>query len=247
MLKVNPAISFLIFLMMMVIITFATSFIQYVVIFISLFIVVIIKGLELSKLFRLFMYITFFSSLMLLYNALIIHEGDVILSIGFINIYSKAVLFTLRVYVRSILFFMTGFIQLYSTDSYELVKGIEYLFSPLKVFKIDIKKLSTTMMISLMFLPLLFNELNRIFKAKAAKGQDIRGTGILIKIKSVMPILIPLFLISFKKADDIAVAMDIKCYDHFEQRTSFYQINMRFYDIFAVFIVLIYGILIFMV
>jgi energy-coupling factor transport system permease protein len=108
----------------------------------------------------------------------------------------------------------------YTTTPISLTDGIEKLLKLLKKLKFPVHEMAMMMTIALRFIPTLIDETDKIMKAQAARGADIGTGNLLERAKSFIPILIPLFVSSFRRADDLAVAMEARCYRGSKGRTS---------------------------
>ena len=99
-----------------------------------------------------------------------------------------------------------------STMSTDINNGLEWVLSPLKVIKVPVSVLSMTISLTLRFIPTLIDETDKIMKAQKARGADFETGGIVQKAKSLIPLLVPLFISSFRRADELAMAMEARCY-----------------------------------
>ena len=124
----------------------------------------------------------------------------------------------------------------YTTSPIALTDAIEYLFSPLKVFKFPAHELAMMMTIALRFVPTLMDESEKIRNAQMSRGADFESGNIFKRVKSMIPILIPLFVSSFRKADELAIAMESRCYHGGEGRTRMHQLKFRLADLLAILI-----------
>ena len=104
--------------------------------------------------------------------------------------------------------------------------AIERLFSPLKVFKLDVHSVAMTMTIALRFIPTLIEEIDKITAAQKSRGADLETGNLVHRAKALVPILIPLFISSFRRANELAYAMDCRCYKGGEGRTKMKQVKM---------------------
>lgn len=128
----------------------------------------------------------------------------------------------------------------YTTSPTLLTDAIERLFSPLKVFKINVHSIAMMMTIALRFIPTLINEVEKIMAAQKSRGADIESGNLIQKGKALIPIFIPLFINSFMRAYDLAFAMECRCYQGGEGRTRLKQMKMKLRDyISAVILVLV--------
>lgn len=164
--------------------------------------------------------------------------GTPLFTLGFITITKEGLVTAALVSIRILLLISAGSLMTYTTTPLVLTVGIEKLMGPLKYIKVPTAEIAMMISIALRFIPTLMEETEKIMKAQAARGADI-GTGNLIqRAKSFIPILIPLFISSFKRADDLAVAMDSRCYHGSEGRTSISELKYAKVDL-SVFIVYI--------
>lgn len=147
---------------------------------------------------------------------------------------------------RIILLVVVGSMLTYTTTPTDLTDAIERLFKPLKVFKLDVHSLAMTMTIALRFIPTLIEEIDKIMSAQKSRGADMESGGIIRRIKALVPVLIPLFISAFRRATELAYAMDCRCYRGGEGRTKMKQVKLSARDyIAAAAVVIIFALLIF--
>lgn len=139
----------------------------------------------------------------------------------FIHIYEEGVIFAVFMAVRIVLLVVGMSVSLtYTTTPIALTDGIEALLNPLKKIKVPVHDFAMMMTIAMRFIPTLIEETDKIMDAQKARGADFESGGLVKKAKALIPILIPLFVSSFKRADDLAVAMECRCYRGGEGRTK---------------------------
>lgn len=144
----------------------------------------------------------------------------VIINLGFTKIYYEGVMYAVLMVVRIIsLLAGTSVILTYTTTPIALTDGIERLLSPLKKIKLPVHEFAMMMTIALRFVPTLIEETDKIMGAQKARGADFTSGNLKNRAKSLVPILIPLFVSAFRRADDLAVAMECRCYRGGEGRT----------------------------
>lgn len=112
----------------------------------------------------------------------------------------------------------------YTTSPIALTDGIERLLSPLKKIKLPVHELAMMMTIALRFIPTLLEETDRIMKAQSSRGADFTTGNLWQRAKSMVPLLVPLFISAFRRADDLATAMEARCYRGGEGRTKMHQL-----------------------
>ncbi|EOS38463.1 energy-coupling factor transporter transmembrane protein EcfT [Lachnospiraceae bacterium] len=122
--------------------------------------------------------------------------------------------------VRLIYLIMGSSIMTFTTTPNGLTDGIECLLRPLNRFRVPVHEVAMMMSIALRFIPLLLEETDKIMKAQIARGADLESGNIIQRTKAMVPILIPLFVSSFRRANDLAMAMESRCYNGGENRTK---------------------------
>ena len=112
------------------------------------------------------------------------------------------------------------FLLTYTTSPIALTDGLEALLGPLKKIKVPVHELAMMMCIALRFIPTLIEETDKIMSAQKARGADFESGGLLSRVKALVPILVPLFISAFRRADELATAMECRCYQGGEGRTK---------------------------
>jgi energy-coupling factor transport system permease protein len=147
-------------------------------------------------------------------------DGNTLVNLGFARITDQGLLRAAIVSLRVFMLIASASVMTYTTTPIMLTDGIEKLLNPLKKIKFPVHEMAMMMTIALRFIPTLIDETDKIMKAQAARGADIGTGNLLERAKSFIPILIPLFVSSFRRADDLAVAMEARCYRGSKGRTS---------------------------
>lgn len=125
------------------------------------------------------------------------------------------------------------FMLTYTTSPIALTDGLESLLNPLKKIKVPVHELSMMMCIALRFIPTLIEETDKIISAQKARGADFETGNLIARAKALIPILVPLFISSFRRADELAVAMECRCYHGGEGRTRMKQLHYAKRDVAA--------------
>ena len=144
-----------------------------------------------------------------------------------------------------ILMLVTGtFLLTYTTSPISLTDGLESLLSPLKRIKLPVHELSMMMCIALRFIPTLIEETDKIMSAQKARGADFESGNLLQRVKALIPILVPLFISAFRRADELATAMECRCYQGGDGRTKMKLLRYHLQDVkaFAIGAVMIAGV-----
>ena len=130
-----------------------------------------------------------------------------------------------------------------TTTPNNLTDGMEKLMNPLKKLKVPVHEVSMMMSIALSFIPTLVEETDKIMKAQAARCADFESKNLIKRVKSYIPILVPLFISAFRRANDLAMAMEARCYNGGEGRTKMYPLIYNKRDRIAYAVIIIYLIL----
>jgi len=147
--------------------------------------------------------------------------GDVLLlSLGPIKIYLEGIINAVLIILRIVLLIVaTSVFLTYTTTPLALTDGLEQLLSPLKKLHVPVHEFSMMMTIALRFIPTLIDETQKIMNAQKARGADFSTGSLIQRAKALIPILIPLFISAFRRADELATAMECRCYTGGEGRT----------------------------
>lgn len=157
-------------------------------------------------------------------------EGDLLVEFGFIEIYEEGLRQGIFISIRFlVLVFMTSILTL-TTSPISITDGTEILLNPFKRFKLPVHELALMMSISLRFIPTLMDETGKILKAQTARGSDISSGSLKERLRAVTPLLIPLFVSAFKRAEDLATAMEVRGYRGGEGRTRYRQLEWHTRD-----------------
>ena len=196
-----------------------------------LFVVVaIFSGVPFSALLRSVKGILFLLLFMTVLN-LFFYEGETVWwQWRFISITKEAVYYTIFLVVRLCLLVLGSSLLTLTTTPVSLADGIESLLSPLKVIRFPVHELALIMSIALRFIPILTDETGRIMNAQKARGADFETGGLVKRVKAIVPILIPLLISAFRRADELGDAMDARCYSGSKVRTKYKKLRLGWRD-----------------
>ncbi len=171
-------------------------------------------------------------------------EENLLASWWIIKIYREGIIFTVFLMLRLFFLVMASSILTLTTTPVALTDGIESLLKPLKYIKFPVHELALIMSIALRFIPTLIDETNRIISAQKARGADFESGNVFKRIKAIVPILIPLLISAFRRADELGDAMDARCYSGSKNRTKYKKLKFGVRDLVTVliFAVLIAGV-----
>ena len=164
-------------------------------------------------------------------------SGKVVFSWQFIKITDVGLLNAGFIIARILLVVLGASLLTLTTSPVELADGIESLLYPLKFIKFPVHEFALIMSIALRFIPTLLEETDRIMKAQKARGADFESGNIFKKIKSLIPILIPLLISSFRRADELADAMDARCYSGSKNRTRYKKLTLTYRDLIGILVI----------
>lgn len=156
--------------------------------------------------------------------------GEVLAAFWIFKITKEGIFTALFMVLRITMLIMGTFLLTYTTSPISLTDGLESLLNPLKRLRVPVHELSMIMSIALRFIPTLIEETDKIMSAQKARGADFESGTLLQRAKALVPILIPLFISAFRRADELAVAMECRCYHGDDGRTKLHVLRYRTRD-----------------
>lgn len=161
-----------------------------------------------------------------------------------ITITLEGVFRALFMLARILMLIAGTFLLTYTTSPIALTDGLESLLSPLKVIKLPVHELAMMMCIALRFIPTLIEETDKIMSAQKARGADFESGNLMQRVKALIPILVPLFISAFRRADELATAMECRCYHGGQGRTKMKLLRYKRLDFggFAVILLILAGV-----
>ena len=232
--RFDPRLKIITMIFFIISLFFINTFIPYIFVAIYLFIIIKIGNLPLKvvlkglKPLRWILLITFVINIFFL-------PGEPLFKLGFLTI-SKEGLKTACLMALRLMFLVLGTSLLtYTTSPIELTDGIEALLKPMKKIGVPSHEIAMMMTIALRFIPTLIEETDKIMKAQMARGADFESGNIIKRSKNLVPLLVPLFVNSFRRADELATAMEARCYRGGVGRTKMKVLVLEKYD-YAIFL-----------
>lgn len=208
----------------------ATHLIAYLVLIAILVLCVAVSRIKPSALFRGMKPVLFLIIITGLLN-LFYTPGDPIVQLWFLKISLEGIRAAIFMILRITMLITCTFLLTYTTSPIMLTDGLENLLSPLKKIKVPVHELAMMMSIALRFIPTLIEETDKIMSAQRARGADFDTGNLFQKAKALVPLLVPLFVSSFRRADELAVAMECRCYHGGEGRTRLKELHYRAADV----------------
>ncbi len=229
--RADPRVKLLALIAYIVALFLAQTFYGLALCFLALIIAVACSRVPVGNVLRSIKGILFLLLLTSLLNVFF-HGGNTLLwSWWKINIYLEGILFAVFLMFRLTFLVMGSAILTLTTTPVSLTDGIESLLKPLTFIKIPVHELALIMSIALRFIPTLMDETNRITAAQKARGADFESGNLFKRIKAVVPILIPLLVSAFRRAEELGDAMDARCYTGSKERTKYKKLTLGWRDL----------------
>ncbi len=146
--------------------------------------------------------------------------GEPIFRLGFIKITEEGLSLAIKMAIRLTFLILGSSLMTFTTTPNQLTDGLEKVMRPLNHIKVPVHEIAMMMSIALRFIPILLEETDKIMKAQMARGADFESGGIMKRAKSLIPLLVPLFVSAFRRANDLAMAMEARCYRGGDGRTK---------------------------
>ena len=242
--RLDPRTKLIMLVVYIVALFLAVGWVSYAVMALFLLVVIKISAIPFKSIVRgmkpLVLILVFTGILNLFFT-----DGEtVLLQLGPVTITQEGLSRAVMMVVRILMLISGTFLMTYTTSPISLTDGLESLMSPLKVIKVPVHELSMMMCIALRFIPTLIEETDKIMCAQKARGADFENGTLMEKAKALIPILVPLFISAFRRAAELATAMECRCYHGGDGRTKMKLLRYKRWDFeaFAVGALLIAGV-----
>ena len=218
--RLDPRTKLIVLIVYIVALFLAQSWISYGLLFLFLAVAIKVSTIPLKTIARglkpLVMILIFTGVLNLFFTK----EGPTLVSFWGLSITLGGVQRAVLMMARILMQITCTFLLTYTTSPIALTDGLESLMGPLKKIKVPVHELSMMMCIALRFIPTLIEETDKIMNAQKARGADFENGSLMDRAKALIPILVPLFVSAFRRADELATAMECRCYQGGEGRTK---------------------------
>ncbi len=231
--RLDPRAKLIFSLLFMIFIFFAKSYTAFLYVIIFLTIVTIIAKIPVKivlKSIKLVLFLLIFTGLI---NLFLYKDGTVLAQWWIFTITDRGIDLTVKLALRLSLLIIGTSILTLTTTPMELTDAIESLLKPLKYIKVPVHDIAITMSIALRFIPTLLEETDKIISAQKARGASFDTGKVHERVLSIVPILIPLFVSSFRRADELADALDARCYNATKNRTKMKKLTFTYRDLVA--------------
>ena len=169
--------------------------------------------------------------------------GETLVAIWKLKITKEGIKIAVTMAIRLVFLVIGSSVMTLTTTPNHLTDGMEKMMSPLKKIKVPVHEIAMMMSIALRFIPILMEETDKIMKAQIARGADFESGNLIKKAKSMVPLLVPLFISAFRRANDLAMAMEARCYRGGEHRTKMKPLHYERRDYIAYLVIISYLIL----
>ena len=225
--KLDPRTKLLLVVLYIVALFTATSYTSYALLFVLLAVCIALSKIKLKAIFKGLKPVLFIVIITGLLNLFYTPgEGAPLVSFWVLKIYPEGIRAAVFMILRIAMLIISTFLLTYTTSPIRLTDGLESLLGPLKAIHLPIHELAMMMSIALRFIPTLIEETDKIMSAQKARGADFESGGLVQRAKALVPLLVPLFISAFRRADELAVAMECRCYHGGEGRTR--MIRLRY-------------------
>ena len=182
-----------------------------------------------------------------LFNLFLTRDGEVLFHAWIFTITEGGLRTAVYMAIRLIYLIIGSSLMTFTTTPNELTDGIEKLLHPLNKIRVPVHEVAMLMSIALRFIPILLEETDKIMKAQIARGADLESGNIIQRAKNMIPILVPLFVSAFRRANDLAMAMEARCYRGGEGRTKMKPLKYQSRDRMAYIVVVAYVVAVFFI
>ena len=238
----DPRIKIISTLIFMIIVFVANTVFSFALILAFTLAVIFLSKIKLINVIKAIKPVLFIVLFTAIINLFLTDGDDILFKWGFLKITKAGFYAACIMAARITLLVATTSLLTFTTSPILLTDGIEKLLNPFSKMGLPAHELAMMMTIALRFIPTLLEETDKIIMAQKARGADFESGNILKRSKALVPILVPLFISSFRRADELATAMECRCYRGGEKRTRLREIKIKSKDILAFFIMIMFSV-----
>lgn len=244
--RLDPRSKLLSMMLLILIVFWANNSITNLILFIATGIFIALSGVSISFFIQGLKSMFFLIAFTTLFQFFFISSGNIIFEFWFVRITDYALQQAGIIFCRFILIIFFSTLLTLTTMPLSLASAVEGLLSPLKKVKVPVHEIGLMLSMSLRFVPTLMDDTTRIINAQKARGVDFDEGSIVQKVKALIPILIPLFATSLKRADSLAIAMEARGYQGGKGRSQYRQLKWNLKDTLTIFVILVLGFCLFL-
>ena len=231
--RMDPRTKLIMLVVYIVALFLAVNVVSYIAVLLFLILAIAISRIPLKSIFSGIKPLAFILVFTGILNIFFIAGETVLVKFWIITITLEGIVRAAFMIARILMLVVGTFLLTYTTSPIALTDGLESLLSPLKVIHLPVHELAMMMSIALRFIPTLIKETDKIMSAQKARGADFENGNLMQRVKAMIPILVPLFISAFRRADELATAMECRCYHGGEGRTKMKLLRFRFVDVMA--------------
>ncbi|MFJ5752111.1 energy-coupling factor transporter transmembrane component T family protein [Peribacillus frigoritolerans] len=228
--KMDPRAKLLLVFLFVCVVFLANNVVSYGLLAVFTILMISLSKIPIRYLYNGLKPIFFLIVFTFLLHILFTKEGELLFEYGWFEIYEGGLIQGFFISIRFTLLILVTSLLTLTTSPISITDGMEELLGPLKKWKMPVHELALMMSIALRFIPTLMEETEKIMKAQTARGVDFSSGPIKDRVKSIVPLLVPLFVSSFKRAEELATAMESRGYRGGEGRTKYRQLNWKTSD-----------------
>ena len=236
--RLDPRMKLLLTLAMIILVFFVKGVVGYALLYGMIIACAALSHISPKFLIKGMKPILFIIALTFVLNALFSSGKTVLFSWGILTITQEGIMNAVYMTLRLVFLMICTQLMTLTTSPIALTEGLELLLKPLQKIGFPAHELAMMMSIALRFIPTLLEETNKIMKAQAARGADFESGNLLKRARAMVPLLVPLFVSAFRRADELALAMEARCYHGGENRTRMKQLHMSRLDLYAALVIL---------
>lgn len=240
--RLDPRLKLVSLFMLLISVFFDVGFIGYGIMAILVLIIVKLAKLSFQYILRAVKPMLFMMAFLLIFNMFMFRTGTPLVHIGSFTIYSDGFIQSAYIVIRLLLIISLTTVLTATTKPLDLTLGLEHLFNPLRKVGFPSHEIAMMISIALRFIPTLLDETQRIMKAQASRGVDFAEGTMKEKVRSIVSLIVPLFISAFSRAEELANAMESRCYNPDGKRTRYKQLKWTMNDTLCMIIVCVVSI-----
>ncbi len=237
--RLDPRVKITATLLFLVSLFIVDNFIGYIIAAVFLAVVIKLSKVPVKFIFKGMKAIYLLLLITMVFN-LFLTPGEAIFSIWKLTITKEGLRTAIMMGVRLVFLITGSSVMTLTTTPNQLTDGLEKLMNPLKKVHVPVHEISMMMSIALRFIPILLEETDKIMKAQIARGADFESGSLINRAKSLIPLLVPLFISAFRRANDLAMAMEARCYRGGDGRTKMKPLIYKKRDAVAYLVIVLY-------
>ncbi len=242
--RADPRSKFLAIFILAIVVFLANNWLSYAIIVSFVCFTVILSQISIRFIYKGMKPVLLLVLITFLLHVIINKEGELLYALGPLKIYEEGLTSGVFIAIRLLsLVIITSLLTL-TTTPMELTNGLESILSPFKKVGVPAHELALMMSIALRFIPTLLQETEKVLKAQMARGVDFSSGSLMERIKAIVPLLIPLFISAFKRAEELAYAMEARGYRGGEGRTSLRVLEWKIRDTIVIIVTIVFSLVI---